>query len=448
MLTNAPIEKYASHLFRTRAKIRTTLAVLLLSLHSFAQNTANNYSKEAVDAALERQKHNYEMDMYERYTSPKYKPYIGLNAAFMRFYGDVMPSKKNVTDLGTMWGLTVSMPTNDSENWFINLSSFFGELHSYHTDFTKPVDNLNFLTRVTQLNLSATYQYEELCETFRPYVSAGIGVLSFNPTGDLKDASNSYYPHTFTPTYEYDEIYETNLRRKNLYGDGRYKRTTLVIPAEVGVSFNVGKCLNVRFAYLFNYTFTDFLDNVSGKTMSKAQELIPHENAENYLTADYANFHSNSSTLGSYEKTTVRAAALHANERNDMYGGLRVSVQLRLFTSTKKIHDNVVRLQSAQRGDDAELYKKVMLDDSEAPKSRFTSSAEDTAPKSRFTATEESTLRKRRIPGKFKFVDSNGDGMVSSVEINVAVEEYIDGKSPLTKADIIALQEFYRSQRR
>lgn len=429
--------------FRAHFLLWMTCALLLLSLHGSAQNLNNdNYSKQAVDAAVMRQQHNYEMEIYQRYTGHIYKPYMGVSGTFSHFVGDIMPDKYAVTDLGILYGLNASIPFGENEDFLLNFYTLFGNLHSYHQDFLSAVDNLNFATRVAQFDFSLTYQYKLLFEIFRPYVRAGVGVMHFNPMGDLRDADGNYYLYPYPASYQgkgddmfinYDKNYKTDLRRLNLYGDGNYARTTPIIPLEIGLGFKLGNFFFVRFGYMFTYTFTDLLDNVSGKTAREAQKIYPYEETRSNLNVNYLNYYSNA--IAPQE----RAAALSANTANDMYGSFHITLQVRPFTSTRKVH-NLVYAGSEMSDKEVVAYQKVLLDndDENAPKSRFTPDKPEGG----------EVLKKKRIPRKFRELDSNGDGIISDIEMNDAIEQCLEGNLRLTRRDMTQLHKFYRSQQR
>jgi len=364
--------------------------MLLLSLHGSAQNLSVD-ANDAVEAMVLRQKHAYEMEMYRRFTDYRYKPYVGLSFAFPRFYGDVMPTRgqRSVSDLATMWGVNVGVSIDESERFLLSLHTLMGSLRSYRQDYSSalPMDNLRFSTRIMQLDASLTYQPRMLFHLVYPYVRTGVGVMRFNPMGNLKDARDSSYQYLTgsSAVREYDKTYETDLRKSS---NGSYALTAPVIPLELGMGFAVGSFFNIRLAYLFTYAFTDFLDNVrSGKL-------------------------------------------------NDAYGGFQVSLQVRPFTSTRSIHNRMYgrKLSPSELAN----YQKVVLEhDADAPKSRFMPN----------DSVEAAVYKRRAIPRRLKSVDSNNDGIISSIEMNNAIEQYQMGSySKLKRRDILKLQEFYRSQ--
>jgi hypothetical protein len=80
-------------------------------------------------------------------------------------------------------------------------------------------------------------------EKFNPYGFAGIGVLYFNPKGEL---DGKWYP----------------LQPIQTEGVG-YSRVTMVIPMGVGVQVKVNPFINVAIEIGYRKTFTDYLDDVS-----------------------------------------------------------------------------------------------------------------------------------------------------------------------------------------
>jgi len=146
----------------------------------------------------------------------------------------------------------------------MNLGAYFRYNHrfSFRGDFFwtrlynedkvfKKQRNLGFRTDVLEFSISTMYdvfQFQHRFErrrTVEPYVHAGIGLAYFNPQGNLD--GTWYNLHNF------------KTEGKN------YKQVVPVIPFGAGVRARIRHDLNIGMEFTYRVTFTDYLDDVSGK---------------------------------------------------------------------------------------------------------------------------------------------------------------------------------------
>lgn len=109
--------------------------------------------------------------------------------------------------------------------------------------------NLNFKSNIFSLEATAIYDlipYERKYghrDDFHPYVFMGIGVIRFEPKGELDGKWYKLQP---------------------LRTEGRhYYRTSLTMPYGVGIRYMLDKKTNLNFEVGYRMTFTDYLDDVS-----------------------------------------------------------------------------------------------------------------------------------------------------------------------------------------
>ncbi|WP_147302953.1 hypothetical protein [Marinoscillum furvescens] len=111
--------------------------------------------------------------------------------------------------------------------------------------------NLSFYSR----NLEAALQGVFYLRSYRgdyykrwkldPYVALGVGFTTVNPMADLGNESYALY----------DIATE----------DASYSRLTVILPAAAGLKWKVNPYLNFITEVAFRYTFSDYLDDVSGQ---------------------------------------------------------------------------------------------------------------------------------------------------------------------------------------
>lgn len=109
------------------------------------------------------------------------------------------------------------------------------------------------------------FNYESLAarKRFQPYILLGISYFHFKPTTKFTDKNGK--------DYGYVNLYDYNLEGaglpSELYSDApaKYNLWQLAVPAGIGVRWDIGRRLAFGVEWLYRITFTDYLDNVSGK---------------------------------------------------------------------------------------------------------------------------------------------------------------------------------------
>lgn len=77
-----------------------------------------------------------------------------------------------------------------------------------------------------------------------PYLAVGVGITTSNPMADLGDEAFALY----------------NLKTES----ESYSRVTLIVPVAAGLKWKINPYLNFSTEVAFRYTFSDYLDDVSG----------------------------------------------------------------------------------------------------------------------------------------------------------------------------------------
>ncbi len=155
--------------------------------------------------------------------------------------------------------------------------------NSLQTDEPNFMRGLNARTKINDLNLIGTFYLQRSRPTKKrslsPYLMIGAGVTNFEVYGDLffNNDSRYYYWSDFTvrshpqgtPEPEnggvvlQDGNYETNLTELQTE-DFDYETTVANIPLGLGFKWRLADRLSLNFETLWHYTFTDYLDDVSG----------------------------------------------------------------------------------------------------------------------------------------------------------------------------------------
>ena len=137
----------------------------------------------------------------------------------------------------------------------------------YDQEWSRLVRNLSFHTAVNSLSLDVRYEHfrtEDVWGNYNsgsytndwiisPYAAAGLGVFSFNPKTWYKGEEIELQP------------LGTEGQSIKPYGQ-KYSLMGLILPLSVGIRFiEPNRVYSVGVDFTYTYTFTDYLDDVSGK---------------------------------------------------------------------------------------------------------------------------------------------------------------------------------------
>ena len=119
--------------------------------------------------------------------------------------------------------------------------------------------NLSFKSNVFEATATYTfypimYLYRKKVELFRfnPYITAGIGVMHFNPKAKLGDTWYALQPLRLE-----GQGFQEYPDRKP------YARTSIFIPVNVGVKYYFNNRFGLSAGWMMRKTFTDYMDDIS-----------------------------------------------------------------------------------------------------------------------------------------------------------------------------------------
>ncbi len=149
--------------------------------------------------------------------------------------------------------------------------------------------NLNFKTTLLapQVGLSFNFLHwannGKLRDHFAMYLFVGVEALFFAATGDLKNtAGQKYYywndgsirnlPETYTDQsnasiIKRDYKYETNYRNLDIDNVGKVPQFSFSVPLGLSAEFKFNNGIAIRAGAVYHYTFTDYLDNITAKSI-------------------------------------------------------------------------------------------------------------------------------------------------------------------------------------
>lgn len=124
----------------------------------------------------------------------------------------------------------------------------------------------NMLFEITPRRFN--YESAGARKRFQPYLLLGVSFFHFKPTAKYIDREGNDRGYVNL----YDLNLEVNGVPNELYGESqpKYNLWQLAVPAGVGVRWDIGRRLALGVEWLYRLTFTDYLDNVSGKYVDPA----------------------------------------------------------------------------------------------------------------------------------------------------------------------------------
>ncbi len=169
--------------------------------------------------------------------------------------GDIFDSKLNI-NIGLQYFFTQNLAVRTEATWF-RLSGDDAEADRE----SRAARNLSFRSDNFEWNVVGIWQVFPNGTRFyqRPginfYGFAGIGILYFNPKGQVPETDWNGNPLPEAGDYVALQPLQTE-------GES-YSRTTIVIPAGIGVKLKAGPFFNFGIEGGYRFAFTDYLDDVS-----------------------------------------------------------------------------------------------------------------------------------------------------------------------------------------
>ncbi len=146
---------------------------------------------------------------------------------------------------------------NFTPRWAIKADILFCEVAASDAVTNKKYErNLSFKSPITEISLQAELNFFKLYNErgknfFSPYIFAGIAFFSFNPQAEI---NGTYYA-----------LQHLGTEGQGLEGERKYySLCNFAIPFGIGIRFNVAKHISIGAEWGMRYTFTDYLDDVSG----------------------------------------------------------------------------------------------------------------------------------------------------------------------------------------
>lgn len=207
-----------------------------------------------------------------------YKPRIGFGAGVFTFFGEVRDNTFSHLFTSSM-AYEVNVGRNISKSFALELRVMHGNMKVNERGIDH---NYNFSSNIWNGSANIVYNFDNFYKkpkVIMPFVSVGLGYLSFDSKTDLLSSTAIPYQYWSDGTIrsidensplaenavilQRDYDYETDLRQQNLDGLGKYKLFSMSIPVSGGVNFRVGNRFTMRLGTTYYVNFTDLIDNIS-----------------------------------------------------------------------------------------------------------------------------------------------------------------------------------------
>ncbi len=431
--------------------------------------------------------------------NPVYKPVIGFGAGMLNFMGDVKNDYTN--PLSGQLGYKINIATFVDRQNLLRANFFFitGALSGYARDENNLDQAINFRTDIFNFGINLEYGFRNFYQQERrlyPFVSVGAETFLYSPKADLgyigeggellpyyywgdgtiRNIPESQRDTRFARIMGRDYIYETDLHEQNIFDkDLPTENYSFAIPVEVGIDFSLSYRVTLRLGTSMHFTFTDFLDGVSGTN---------NQYQSSYLGSSYHNQNYGGNLFNDMFMFTY--ATLHL----DLFSEDKVITMNRLLAEIEtdptmigdEDYDMVFDISDDCLGTpfgvavdsvgcpidtDKDGVPDYLDQEADTPKGAIVDENGVTMSEQELIALVSNreavdrdmvdlvvlnyTSRAQyqgvvEVPPKFRDVDSNKDGYISFEEVLSAIDRFFDYDSDLTIDELYELNTFFFSQ--
>lgn len=246
------------------------LVLLIMLLAAFSQDAYSQINRNKIKknnrniSSFRGNKNSFKRNVYNA---------IGISLNAFNYYGDLSPSAKKLsTDLAfTRPAIGGSFVHRFGPRYQLVASFMLGGIKGSDNKSADPNDedaafryvrNLSFRNRIQELSVVGQVDLFENQATYisrvkwTPYVYAGVAVFHHNPQAQAPETD--LQGNTLSNAGEWVDL-------KPLKTEGEdYKLIQAAIPFGVGARFRINELMDIAAEFGFRYTFTDYLDDVSG----------------------------------------------------------------------------------------------------------------------------------------------------------------------------------------
>jgi hypothetical protein len=309
----------------------------------------------------------------------------------------------------------------------IQLTGIFGKLAASERS-NDPTNNKNFESKIAQGDLQLILHFDGLLlkkdAAIAPFLYTGFSFMSFSTATDSLDANkNPYYYWTDgsirdQPQNSADILTSHVIQRDYTYETPLNKGTTLCVPAGVGIKIRITDNIKMNVQAAYYFTFSKDIEHYN-LTSTKDKYLY------SFFTLEYQ--------FGKKKQDDFSNEARYQNV--DFSSMMKDTIK-----QTDVSQAQLAKLDSAAAHmDTSAIDREAMFRDN--PTLGFLQDMDKAHMQSNGTSTN-----KHALPAEFQAADKNHDGYISSQEITQVIDEFFDGTSTYTIADINKLIDYFFDQ--
>jgi len=417
----------------------------------------------------------------ESNTSIKQLPAISIGSGALVYDGEIGKGNGIVGYGRINVGYNLGIEQNFNNTFGLALNGIYGKLSANERSLTR---NLNFESPIFQTDLNLVFHFDNgkminQSSSIGPYLSVGLGYLKFDPHGDVTDKNGnkfyywkdgsirnlpeipSNYPNAVILQRDY--TYKTRLTDST----NNYKRHTLSLPLGGGIRFKLTDHLNAGIAAVYYICFSDYIDNFKLSGFDKyfyssvsIQYNFSHERPvmddSQFNTVDFSAIDNQDSdgdgVKDSQDKCQNTPKGVKVDQKGCPLDADKDGVPdyLDKEPNSKKgpvdangisLTDTLIFQRNVEWNAEATERSEIF---NENPSLKLLQDL-DAKKLSAFKKQEGKTTY-ANLPPKYKEVDQNQDGYISSGEIRTILDAFFEGETDFTVEKLEELINYFFEQ--
>lgn len=403
-------------------------------------------------------------------------PSIGAHIGVLSYMGDVSGSQGST--IYTYWRPAYGfyLDKKIGSIFGVSLNGMFGKVSKSQLDETT---FRNFETSIMNFDLNLLLDFDNgklinKSSMFAPYFSFGFGFLAFDPKGDLKNSSGSYFhwddgslrdidqntpgSDTLSTIIIRDYTYESSLKDSTK----SYSKTSFTLPIRFGLKFKMAPNLDARVGVAYILTFTDYLDNYAtggNDNMFYTSFGLQYNFASSSSDDKYKDFDFSALDKIDSDGDGVKDANdICQNTPKDVkvdgkgcpLDGDEDGVPDYQDKELNTIAGKIVNSEGVTLTDEMIAARESMKDSIQTERRVFKaddlSKAELDAIQKEYEQANNAIIAPVTIPLNYQVLDLDKDNYISAKEVTGAIDSFFDGANNLTAKDLHQLIDFYFEQ--
>ena len=396
---------------------------------------------------------------------------IGIHGGFYSYSGNVGKEVKTsiLTNSRTGYGLRIEKKFGNFIG--LELNGSLGSVSKWQLDTAL---YKSFKTDFMHGSFSLVFDFDndkiiKKSSLFTPYLSVGVGYLSFNVYEDLKNDSITYQHWTDgtlrnMPQADTLEDLATIVVRDYNYETKTLTSTAITVPIKFGLKFKLSEKVHSRIAATYILTMTEELDNFKGNGNDKMLYIsgglqyvfgnvtTSSKTEDKYKDVDFSQIDKLDSDAdgvlddkdlcpGTPEGVEVDSKGCPKDDDKD-------GVPNYLDKEPNTVQGAIVDENGVTLTDEQIALREAMKDSIEVERRIFKTedlSKEETEELKEYYEQQNIQVTSN-IPDKYKPVDTNNDGYISAKEVTNAIDAFFEGTIDLTVTELHELVDFYFEQ--